>query len=79
MDHESVNQRTVDWDRSPFSQGQWICSTLLTASERLPCIGTTYKKCMGGVCGLAQEAYMSCVSGFPCRMYNDSNHHDSRI
>jgi hypothetical protein len=48
-----------------FSQGQWICSTLLMIYERLPHTGTAYRKCTSGVRGLAQKAYMSCVSGFP--------------
>jgi hypothetical protein len=34
---------------------------------------------MSGVRGLAQKAYMSCVSGFPCRVYINSNRHGSQI
>jgi hypothetical protein len=28
---------------------------------------------------LVMSAYMSCVLGFSCRMYINSNHHDSQI
>jgi hypothetical protein len=34
---------------------------------------------MSGICGLAQEAYVSCVSDFHCKVYIDLNHRDSRI
>jgi hypothetical protein len=38
---------------------------VLMASERLPHTWTTRRKRTCGVCGLAREAYVSCVSGFP--------------
>jgi hypothetical protein len=53
--------------------------TLLMAGERLPHTWTAHIKCTQGIRGLAWEAYVSCVSGFPCRVYIDSNHRDSRI
>jgi hypothetical protein len=34
---------------------------------------------IGSIYGLAQEAYVSCVSGFPYRVYIDSNRRDSQI
>jgi hypothetical protein len=34
---------------------------------------------IGSICGLAREAYVSCVSGFPYRVYIDSNRCDSQI
>jgi hypothetical protein len=64
---------------STFSREQWICSTLLNQSERLPCMGTARRKRTHGICGLAWEAYVSCWLGFPCRVYIDSNRRDSRI
>jgi hypothetical protein len=46
---------------------------------RLPHTGTVHGKRICGVRGLAQKAYVSCVSDFPCRVYIDLNRHDSRI
>jgi hypothetical protein len=40
---------------------------------------TARGKRTGGIRGLVQEAYVACVSGFPCRVYIDSDHRDSRI
>jgi hypothetical protein len=40
---------------------------------------TARRKHISGVRGLAREAYVSCVSGFPCRVYIDLNHRDSWI
>jgi hypothetical protein len=62
-----------------FSREQWICPTLLGQCETLPRTGTTCRKRMSGIRELAPKVYVSCVSGFPCRLYIDSNHHDSRI
>jgi hypothetical protein len=42
-------------------------------------MGTVHGKHAISVCGPAQEAYMAYVLGFPCRVYIDSNRHDSRI
>jgi hypothetical protein len=42
-----------------------VCPTLLGQREILPHMGTAHRMRRGGVCGLAREAYMSCVSGFP--------------
>jgi hypothetical protein len=56
-----------------------IRPTLLGQRERLPHTGTTNRKRMSGVCGLAQKAYVLCVSSFPYRVYIDLNHRDSRI
>jgi hypothetical protein len=53
--------------------------TLLMACERLPRMWTVDKKSTRGVRALAWEAYVSRVSGFPCRVYINSNRCDSRI
>jgi hypothetical protein len=50
----------------------WLC-------KMLPHMGTTHRKCTSGVHGLAREAYVSCVSGFPCRAYINSYHRDPQI
>jgi hypothetical protein len=51
--------------------------TLLSQCKRLPCTRTTRRKRTSGVRGLTWEAYVSCVSGFPYRVYIDSNHRNS--
>jgi hypothetical protein len=61
--------------RALFIGSNGVRSTLLGQHERLPRIRTVRRKPTGGVCGPAQEAYVSCVSGFPCRVYIDSNGH----
>jgi hypothetical protein len=48
-----------------FLRSSRVRSMLLMASERLPHTGTAHKKRRSGIRGLAREAYMSCVSGFP--------------
>jgi hypothetical protein len=53
--------------------------TLLGQHERLPRTGTARRKRTCGIRGPVQEAYMSCISYFPCMVYLDSNHRDSRI
>jgi hypothetical protein len=50
---------------SSFSHGQWICSTLLTTSERLLCMVSARRKRTSDVCGLVRKACVSCVSAFP--------------
>jgi hypothetical protein len=66
----------------------WLLRLLLGLGAYFDLVGTTQKvattrtarrKHMSGVCGLAQKVYVSCVSGFPYRVYIDSNHCDSRI
>jgi hypothetical protein len=64
---------------STFSQEQRICLILLGHHERLSRMGTARGKRTHGICGPALEVYVSCVSGFHCRVYIDSNHHDSQI
>jgi hypothetical protein len=53
--------------------------TLLGQRERFPRTGTGHEKRTCGVCGPVQEAYVSCVSGFACRVYIDWNRRDSQI
>jgi hypothetical protein len=62
-----------------FLESSKIRPMLLMAGERLPRTWIARRKCMRGIHGLAWEAYVSCVSCFPCRMYIDSNHRDSQI
>jgi hypothetical protein len=70
--HESVNRRAVDCVGSSFSQEQWDLSKSVSASQKVATYGDR-----------PQEAYAgrTCRVGrvFPCRVYIDSNHRDSRI
>jgi hypothetical protein len=54
-------------------------ATLFMACKRLSCTWTARRKHTRGIHGLVWKAYMSCVSGFPCRVYIDSNRHDTQI
>jgi hypothetical protein len=56
-----------------------VYPTLLGQSERLPRTGTARGNRMCGIHGPAQEAYVSCVSGFPYMVYINLNRSDSRI
>jgi hypothetical protein len=62
-----------------FLRSSRVYPNLLGQRERLLCIRTARGKCTCDVHGPAQEAYVSCVSGFPCRVYIDSNCRDFRI
>jgi hypothetical protein len=48
-----------------FLRSSRVHPTLLMASERLPRMWTTHINRTCGVRGLAREAYVSCVLGFP--------------
>jgi hypothetical protein len=63
-----------------FLRSSMIYLTLLMASERFPHTWTARRKRTCGIRGLAQKAYVSCVSNFPLQgVYIDSNRRDSRI
>jgi hypothetical protein len=64
---------------STFSQEQCIHPTLLDQRKRLPHMRTARVKHTSGVRGPAQEAYVLCVSDFPCRVYINLNYRDSQI
>jgi hypothetical protein len=60
-----------------FLESNSIHPTLLGQRERLPHMGTTCRKRICGLHGLALEVYVSCVSYFPYRVYINLNHRDS--
>jgi hypothetical protein len=77
--HGSVSRLAEDWDKSPVSQEQWLCSTLLM---------TTWKVAIHGLCKICmvechtrtdRRIQTTCWSGFPYSVYIDSNHRVSRI
>jgi hypothetical protein len=72
-----IGQRcTVDYVGSPSSREQCACSTLSITHERLPCMGIARRKRTPDGRGLVWEAYVAFWSGFPCRVYIDSNRRD---
>jgi hypothetical protein len=48
-----------------FLRSSRVCPTLMMACERLPRTWTAHRKHTYGICGLAWEAYVSCVLDFP--------------
>jgi hypothetical protein len=60
-------------------------STFFESSESIQLCWVSMKGChvwglpTESVCGPAQEAYMSCISGFPDRVYINLNRRDSQI
>jgi hypothetical protein len=87
-----MRERKIGWGPTYWSvvvlgmsSGVPFCSEVVTLSNtvdnsrNVAAYGTAHEKRMYGVCGPVQEMYVSCISGFPCRMYIDSNHCDSRI
>jgi hypothetical protein len=62
-----------------FPRSSKVCPTLLGQRERLPHMGTARRKHMSDVHGLTWEAYVSCVSGFPYRVYINLNQCDYHI
>jgi hypothetical protein len=71
-----------DWEVGSgalFLGSSSIHPMLLTTYERLLPMGIARKKRTSGVRHLEWEAYVSYGRVFPCRVYIDLNHHDSRI
>jgi hypothetical protein len=65
--HRSVNQRVGDVVESPFFSG--VVGFVEHYWVSMKCFHIR----------LVISAYISCVLGFSCRMYIDSNHCNSRI
>jgi hypothetical protein len=77
--HGSVSRHVVDCVRSHFSWEQWSCSTLLMITWKIAMrwsreihMAWDHTRTEHGMC-------VACWSGFPCRVYIDSNHRDSQI
>jgi hypothetical protein len=75
----SVSHRVVDYVGSSFSREQWLCPPLLL---------TSWKVAMHWLCEIRmiwdhtrtkRGMCVACWSVFPCRVYIDSNQHNSRI
>jgi hypothetical protein len=77
--HRPVNWHAVDWIGSPTSWEEWICSNLLMTTWKVVMRWLREKRMVWDhtwtECGMC----VACWLGFPCRLYIDSNHRDSRI
>jgi hypothetical protein len=62
-----------------FLRSSRVHPTLLGHYKMLPRMGTARRKRISGIRGLVRKAYVSCVSGYPCRLYINSNRRDSWI
>jgi hypothetical protein len=75
----SDGRRAIDCVGSPFSREMWLCSSLLMTAQRVAICGPREIRM---VLDYTQTERGKCVCVgwvFPCRVYIDSNHHDSRI
>jgi hypothetical protein len=63
--YRSVSRRAGVVSGAIFLESNRVSPMMLIADERLPRMGTVRRKRTSGVCGLAREAYVSCVSSFP--------------
>jgi hypothetical protein len=77
--HRSDGRRVVDCVGSPSSQGQWICTNLLTTSRKVAMCWSREIRMVWDHTQTKRGMRVACWSGFPCRVYIDSNHGDSRI
>jgi hypothetical protein len=75
----SDGHRAVDYVRSPSSQGHWICTIMLTTSWKIAMRWPREIRMVWDHTQTERGMRVVCWSGFPCRVYIDSNHHDSRI
>jgi hypothetical protein len=75
----SVSRRAMNCVRSPFSWEQWPCSTLLMTTWKVAIRGPREVRMVDGHTRTERGKHVACWSGFPSRVYIDSNSHDSRI
>jgi hypothetical protein len=69
----------VDCVSSPSSQGQWICTIPLMTSWKVAIYWPHEIRMIWYHTLIERGMRVACWSGFPCRVYIDSNHRDSRI
>jgi hypothetical protein len=62
-----------------FLRSSRVRPMLMMACERLPHTWTACKKCTWGIHGMAWEASCQVYQVFPCRVYFNSNRHNSQI
>jgi hypothetical protein len=77
--HGSVSCRAVDCAGSPFSPEQWLCSSLLTMVRKVAICGPCEIRMIKGHMWTEYGKHVACWSDFPCKVYIDLNHRDSRI
>jgi hypothetical protein len=73
----SDDRRVVDCVGSPSSRVQWIYSNLLTTVRKIAICGPREIRMVVDYTQTECGKRVACWSGFPCRVYIDSNHHDS--
>jgi hypothetical protein len=76
-DWSAVVRRIVS--EALFLKNSRVRPTLLGQHKRLPCTGADRRKRTSGLRGPTQEVYVTCVLGFPCRLYINSNCCDAHI
>jgi hypothetical protein len=77
--HESINRRAVDYIGSPFSREQWFCPSLLMTSRKVAMRWSREIRMVWDHTRTERRMSVVCRSDFSCRVYIDSNCHDSRI
>jgi hypothetical protein len=74
-----VSRRVVDYVGSHFSQEQWDPFKSVGVSQKVAIGGPREIHMVLDLMRTDREKRVVCWSGFPCRVYIDSNHHDFRI
>jgi hypothetical protein len=77
--HESISRRAVDCVGSPFSREQWDLSKSVGVSRKVVTYGDHPQEAYAGHTWTGMGSVRVVLSGFPYRVYIDSNHRDSRI
>jgi hypothetical protein len=77
--HGSVSRRAVDCVRSPFSQEQWLCPLSLMTTRKVAMRWLHEIHMVWDHMRTEHGMRVACWSGFPCRVYIDSNYRDSWI
>jgi hypothetical protein len=75
----SISRCAVDCVGSPFSREQWDPSKSVGVSHRVAIYGPREIRMVLGHTRTERGKRVTCWSGFPCRVYIDSNHRDSQI
>jgi hypothetical protein len=69
----------MDYVGSPASRGQWICIILLMTSRKVAMHWPREIRMVWDHTQIERGMCVVCWSGFPCRVYIDSNRRNSRI
>jgi hypothetical protein len=61
----SVSRQAGDWVKSPFSQEQWLCPSLLTTSQKVAIRGLHEIRMIEDHTWTERGKHVVCWSGFP--------------